>query len=85
MLWRLALAYWRQDQPSRGLPLLDEAIQRRPGDVRLHLMRAGIAKRLGREQEARRDMEESMRLTGAATPEEAARALGAYVRLSSSP
>jgi protein O-mannosyl-transferase len=80
MLWRLALAYWRDDQPMLALPLLDEAIERRPSDLRIRLIRAGLYRRMGRETEARLDLDAAVRLTGATTPEEAARALRAFVQ-----
>jgi hypothetical protein len=80
MLWRLALAYWRADEPTRALPLLDEAVARRPSSVRIRLIRAGLLKRLGREPEARLDMEAAVRLTGATSAEEAARAFAAFVQ-----
>lgn len=83
MLWRLALAHWRADEPTLALPLLDEAIERRPSDVRIRLIRAGLLRRVGREPEARQDMEAAVRLTGATSPEEAARAFGAFVQLPS--
>jgi hypothetical protein len=83
MLWRLALAHWRQGDLGRALPLLEEAVARRPGDLRLRLMRAGLFKGLGREPDMRREMGEAMRLTGASTPEEAIHKISQFVQLPS--
>jgi Flp pilus assembly protein TadD len=83
MLWRLALAHWRADEPMLALPLLNEAIERRPSDLRIRLIRAGLLKRIGREPEARLDMEAAVRLTGATSVEEAARVFGAFVQMPS--
>ncbi len=81
MLWRLALAHWRADEPTLALPLLDEAVARQPASLRPRLIRAGLLKRMGREAEARTDMEAAVRLTGASTAEEIARAMAAVVHL----
>ena len=81
MLWRLALAHWRRDEPQLALPLFDEAVARRPADLRVRLMRAGLLKRLGKEQDAIRETAEAIRLAGTGTPEEIARRISEFVQL----
>lgn len=81
MLWRLALAYWRQGDLDRAVPLLDEAVARGPDNLRIRLMRAGLFTRLGRTQDAHREMGEAVRLTGSKTPDEAIRKISEIVSL----
>ena len=83
MLWRLALAYWREGDLHRALPLLDEAVVRRPDDLRVRLIRTGLLQRLGRIQDAYQEMSEAMRLTGAKTPQEAIQKMSEFVKLPS--
>jgi hypothetical protein len=80
MEWRLALARWRRGELDQAVSLLDDAVVRRPTDLRVRLMRAGLFEKLGRPQDSRHEIDAAMRLTGARSPEEAVRRLSGLVR-----
>ena len=80
LVWRLALAEWRDGNLPAALSLFDEAVGLRPDDLRARLMRTKLLQQLGRTQEAYREMSEVMRLTGASTAEEAHRIISQFVR-----
>jgi hypothetical protein len=80
MLWRLSLAYWRKGNFFDALPPLDEAVARRPNDLRVRLMRSGLLQQLGRTQDSYVEMREAVRITGARSPDEAIRKMSDFVR-----
>jgi Tfp pilus assembly protein PilF len=83
MLWRLSLAYWREGNLAGALSLLDEAVARRPNDLRIRLMRSGLLQQLGRTQDSHHEMREAVRLSGARSPEEAIRKMSEFVKSAS--
>jgi hypothetical protein len=80
LLWRLALSAWRQGQRAPALSLLDQAIAVQPTDGHARLARIRLLHELGHTDAAYRDMAELMRMTGAATAEEASRIIADVVR-----